>query len=194
MKLCKACGLEKPRDEFYAHKRSADGLNWNCKPCHAAYTKQYYQKNKDSLKEYRHTYYRTFRKELRSKQSDWQKRNRQKINKRTAERRKSDPLFALSDVCRTRVKCAFKASGYRKNTKTHSLIGCEWSFLKVHIEAQFKDGMSWDNRGEWEIDHKVPVSSAASEAELLSLFHYTNLQPLWKPENRAKGSKGQVLC
>ena len=32
------------------------------------------------------------------------------------------------------------------------------SQLKEHIEKQFVDGMSWDNWGEWHIDHIKPVS------------------------------------
>ena len=58
-----------------------------------------------------------------------------------------------------------------------------------YIENQFKEGMSFDNHGEWELDHKIPVSSANSEDEIIKLNHYTNFQPLWKLENRLKSDK-----
>jgi hypothetical protein len=49
--------------------------------------------------------------------------------------------------------------------------------------------MSWENHGEWHIDHIVPLSSAITEEELRKLSHYTNLQPLWATDNLSKGSK-----
>lgn len=41
VKLCKACGLEKPLDQFYAFTKKRDGNRWvnhstRCKPCHNA--------------------------------------------------------------------------------------------------------------------------------------------------------------
>jgi hypothetical protein len=49
--------------------------------------------------------------------------------------------------------------------------------------------MSWDNYGEWHIDHIIPLASADTEEEVLKLYHYTNLQPLWAIDNIRKGSK-----
>ena len=49
--------------------------------------------------------------------------------------------------------------------------------------------MNWDNHGEWHIDHKIPLSSAKTEKELIGLCHYTNLQPLWALDNLKKGNK-----
>jgi 5-methylcytosine-specific restriction endonuclease McrA len=49
--------------------------------------------------------------------------------------------------------------------------------------------MTWDNYGEWEIDHIVPISSGKTEEDVIKLCHYKNLQPLWKEDNRKKGNK-----
>jgi hypothetical protein len=49
--------------------------------------------------------------------------------------------------------------------------------------------MNWSNRKEWHIDHIIPLSSAKTEEELLKLFHYTNLQPLWANDNIKKSNK-----
>jgi 5-methylcytosine-specific restriction endonuclease McrA len=57
------------------------------------------------------------------------------------------------------------------------------------MESLFKEGMTWDNYGEWEIDHIIPLSSSNSEKELNKLFHYTNLQPLWAVENLKKKNR-----
>jgi len=61
-------------------------------------------------------------------------------------------------------------------------------FFKSYIEGMFKDGMSWSNHGEWHIDHIVPVSwFVKNHQDPYVCNHYTNLQPLWKHENLAKG-------
>ena len=48
--------------------------------------------------------------------------------------------------------------------------------------------MSWDNYGEWEIDHIIPSASASAinENEIIALNHHKNLQPMWEDENLAK--------
>ena len=46
--------------------------------------------------------------------------------------------------------------------------------------------MSWNNHGEWEIDHKLPVTSF-DENTLPSVVNVlSNLQPLWRNENKKK--------
>jgi hypothetical protein len=76
-----------------------------------------------------------------------------------------------------------------KRNKTFDIVGCTPQELKEHLESQFKDGMSWENRNEWHIDHIIPLCSATTEDELYKLCHYTNLQPLWATENIKKGGK-----
>ena len=48
--------------------------------------------------------------------------------------------------------------------------------------------MSWDNHGEWHIDHRKPCASfdITDSDEQKKCFHYTNLQPMWADENIAK--------
>jgi len=51
--------------------------------------------------------------------------------------------------------------------------------------------MTWENHGEWHIDHIKPCSlfNLLNEDEQKKCFHYTNLQPLWASENLSKGCK-----
>ena len=50
---CSKCGIEKPREEFYADNRLKDGLQSQCKPCNRAYPrnldlrKAWYQEHRD---------------------------------------------------------------------------------------------------------------------------------------------------
>ena len=51
--------------------------------------------------------------------------------------------------------------------------------------------MSWDNYGDWHIDHIRPCCSfdLSKIEEQEKCFHYSNLQPLWAEENMTKGGK-----
>ena len=51
--------------------------------------------------------------------------------------------------------------------------------------------MTWENDGElkWEIDHRRPLASfdfENNEEHKYMAGHYTNMQPMWAPENNKK--------
>jgi hypothetical protein len=78
--------------------------------------------------------------------------------------------------------------GKRKNTKTETALGYTKKQLREHLEAQFRPGMSWENRCSFHIDHKVPVAhfmrnGIFDQKEINAL---SNLQILTPQENRAK--------
>lgn len=112
-------------------------------------------------------------------------RDREYVRKRMA----ADPLFRMTYAVRNRIFYACRDRRITKGTKTSEIIGCDWETLKAHLEARFLAGMGWSNYGEWHVDHKVPLASAKSEAELFALCHYKNLQPLWATDNIRKGAK-----
>ena len=90
---------------------------------------------------------------------------------------------------RSRMRLFIKKSKFNKNTKTFKLIGCSPTQLKSYIAKKFKPGMTWQNHGDWHIDHIKPLSLAKSTIEMNKLFHYSNLQPLWAEDNLKKNNK-----
>ena len=92
---------------------------------------------------------------------------------------------------RARMRTIFKTKNITKNNKTIIIVGCTPLELREHLEKQFTNNMSWENHGihGWHIDHIIPLSSGKTEDEILELFHYTNLQPLWAVDNLKKGGK-----
>jgi hypothetical protein len=61
--------------------------------------------------------------------------------------------------------------------------------LKEYIESLFIEGMSWENYGDWHIDHIIPVSSYNPETSIDVVNSIKNLQPLWAFDNLSKGNK-----
>ena len=102
-----------------------------------------------------------------------------------------DPQGYIASIVRSRVTDALK---YNKEMASTEYLGCDIKTFKAHIEAQFKDGMTWENHGEWHIDHKIPLKykhngETPSLEEVAKRLHYTNTQPMWASENIAKGNR-----
>jgi len=58
---------------------------------------------------------------------------------------------------------------------------------------QFRPGMSWENYGEWHIDHRVPIAafkfSSPLDPGFRACWRLTNLRPLWRVDNQIKSAK-----
>jgi YHS domain-containing protein len=111
----------------------------------------------------------------------------------TFNKRSNDKEFKIKCTLRDRIRFLIKTGKMKKLNQTIDLIGCTVEELKLHIELQFKEGMSWDNYGKfgWHIDHINPCASfdLTNPEEHKKCFHFTNLQPLWWIDNLKKGSK-----
>lgn len=157
------------------------------------YLSEYYQKNKGKLDAVNAKWSKDNADKASGFRKKWRKNNRKKLNEwraaRARERRKTDPIYALREVCRTRIRHAFDNKGMKRRSKIAATIGCTWELFKKHIEMQFQDGMTWDNRNLWELDHIIPLSSANTEEEIRKLSHFSNIQPLWREDNRKKSDK-----
>lgn len=57
MKICTKCGESKPPEQFYAMKRSADGLYPHCRSCHLGYTANWARLHPDKKREYSKAHY-----------------------------------------------------------------------------------------------------------------------------------------
>ena len=127
--------------------------------------------------------------------TNWRKQNVKEISRKYTiyekERKKSDPEFKLAKTLRSRLNSALNRKNAIKSTKTLDLIGCSTSFLMEYLAAKFTDGMTWENHGEWHIDHIHACAkfNLLIEDEQRKCFHYTNLQPLWAKDNLSKGAK-----
>ena len=108
-------------------------------------------------------------------------------NKRIKDR-KIDIIHKIYDNLISRIYITLKKNNLKFNVSYEELIGCDIIKLKDFILNSLKESMTLKNYGEWEIDHIKPVSkfNFNNRNELFECFNYTNLQPLWKSDNRKK--------
>jgi hypothetical protein len=171
-----------------------------------ARNKAYYWSNRDYVLERQKKYQANNAESYRARARKWEKNNpdRVKANKKRLRqgdnykiwRKKyrdfrfaTDINFKILERYRKRLWDALK--GNNKSASTLNLLGCTVEFFKNYIEAKFVSGMSWDNYGEWHIDHIKPCASfdLSVDSEQIACFHYTNLQPLWAKDNISKGAR-----
>ena len=218
MKVCTKCKEEKQLIDFYWRK-DQNKYKTNCKVCVAKENKEYRLKNIDNLKKKQIEYYeinklkiaernslywkkniektRNYQKEycLKNKQKikEYYNTNKLKINARQREYIRDlkikKPIFKLRHSIGNLIYSSIKRGGYTKKSKTFNILGCTFEEFKKHLESQFTKGMTWENQGEWHMDHIYPISLAKDEEELIKLNHYTNFQPLWASDNLTKGNK-----
>lgn len=169
MKTCYRCKESKPESEFYKCVAARDGLNTRCKLCVLG-----------SQKEYRTRYPQNRRR------SDEAYRRKNGVRPRRVQDRVQRNL---SNNLRHRLRDALKIK--QKIGSPIKELGCSVDELKAYLVSQFTDGMTWDNYGEWHIDHIKPLIGfdLTDKVQFLEACHYTNLQPLWAKKNLSKGSK-----
>lgn len=114
--------------------------------------------------------------------------NREYMNKRLAE----DSQFKLAHNQRKRIWTALKAANSGKTCRSPELLGCSIEHLMQHLEAQFVDGMTWENQGlgGWDVDHIRPLASfdLTDPEQAKQAFNWANCRPMWGADNRSKGS------
>lgn len=159
------------------------------------YHKEYYQKNKDRRKAYYQEnkeriseYKKSYSKKNKDKINEWRDANWLKLKKSKREWNKQNPMqvFARSTLQRIENGVDKKLLSMREID-----VGYTQEEFIQHIESQFEDGMSWENRSDWHVDHVRPIKLFLADGvtDLKIINALSNLQPLWAKDNLTKGSK-----
>ena len=176
---CSDCQTEKERDCFYANKRLCRGVSYICKDCKKKRDKKYKQSHKELYLTYKRI---------------WRKNNRDKENIYHRKQRSKSVSMVLNDRISRRMRSALHNKQYRKNTrKWELLVGYNVTDLRKSLESKFLPGMSWENMGEWHIDHIVPLAAfnfqKPEDIDFKRAWDLTNLRPLWAKDNFSKHTK-----
>lgn len=212
MKICQTCKKEVSKNLFSKQSSAKDGLQAKCKPCTNEYMKKRLiekgeeinekrkQKYNENLEKYRlqaRSSYEKHREKRIAGVAKYFEKNEQKIRKYRKEyklnRLKTDKFFHLKFSVSSLIRVGLFNRGYGKKTRTATILGCTWEEFHLHIERQFQEGMTWQNRNLWHIDHIIPSATAACEDDIIRLNHFTNLRPLWAEENQRKSARLEHL-
>jgi hypothetical protein len=199
MKKCGRCQQYKDTAEFCKDRSRKDGLNHRCKSC----CKEIQQGK--AYKDGQKKYYREHKSEYDARAAKWREENRELLNERFRTRyRKKQTEYVVNkrkENNEFRLYCNFSANlrmslktasnGISKNGKCwEDIVGYTLEDLVNHLESQFQEGMTWDNYGQWHVDHILPVNSfniqELGDEEFLKCWALENLQPLWAADNIRK--------
>jgi len=156
----------------------------------AEYNKAYRANNKEAMSEQRKAYYTNNKEAILRNNKTYRATHKEIRTKLDKQRRQTDIQYWLSINLRNRLSQAVK-----NNQKSGSAVrdlGCSIEFLKQYLEAQFLEEMAWENRGKvWHIDHIEPLCSfnLTDREQFLIACHYTNLRPLFGPDNLKKSAE-----
>ena len=166
-----------------------------------SYQKEYRERNKEKLRAYKAAYRQKYATKVASAISNWKSDNRERVKEYERQYRKrrrekglkfpheSTVETKLRSILRNRIWDALK--GQRKLGSAVKDLGCSVLELKKHLESKFQVGMTWDNYGDWHVDHILPLSKfdLADLAQFKKAVHFSNLQPLWAADNIKKSNK-----
>lgn len=196
-KMCPCCSERKSLNDFYTSPYSKTGRNCHCKQCIKARSKQRYHDDTDyrnRMLNNRIQYYRKNPEKSMESKKRWMAkypdRARESIKKRNAKRI-STAHGLLEERTRQMLSQTIKNGVNRIGWR--DILGYEFEDLKIHIENQFMENMSWDlvRSREIEIDHIIPRCSFYYEIvrddDFKKCWALENLRPLWRKDNRSKG-------
>lgn len=164
-KKCITCGENKEIKDYYKSTRHLDGYFKSCIKC-----TEIKRKNKGN--------------NIRVKRTP--EYMIQYLNKR-----KENPNYKMRYALRSNLsKAVCRIQGGVKSKRTQEYLGCSLEFFKHWFEFLFDNDMNWQNHGSvWHIDHIKPCSSfdLKEQDEIYECYNWSNLRPLKKEENLAKG-------
>jgi hypothetical protein len=196
-KRCYSCLEILPFDKFGKNKNSIDGYQRACKVCKSKIDKEYRNcdKNRQVLLDKKKIYYEKVKNT--DKFLDYIERRKGTRNyKDEYNKMRSNEWRRAKDDLRKLMNASFKKREWvQKDTKTELLLGADYFTVKGYIERQFLKGMTWENHGEWHLDHIIPLDSAGKDKDILyRLFYYKNLSPVWWRDNLSKNDKIPKVC
>jgi len=208
-KRCTKCRTVKRVSEFYKNKRYRDGSEYWCKECRKKASSVWYRANAEmvignNLKRQAENPKKKIE-DIRRWQANnpekvlnwvrrWQAKNPERVkaaSKRYYQTHGKLPMARLNSNISQQMRRYLK--GNKGGVHWEKLVGFTIKQLKDCLERQFIKGMTWENYGEWHVDHKIPISAfhftSPDHTDFKKCWSLKNLQPMWAKENITKSNK-----
>lgn len=171
----------------YGHVTERRVDNKTCLECSKERNKEYRERNKEHLKEYFKEYYEQNKEYFKG----YWEQNKEHKKEYYRSRYASDENYKASVICRNMLQRTLKATNSTKDTRTYEMLGYCNEQLEDSIESKFLEGMSWDNYGDWHIDHICPVTRYIKDRveDPAIINALDNLIPMWSEHNLEKGDR-----
>jgi hypothetical protein len=205
-KRCTKCAVVKLLSEF-PKLNQMGGFKPRCKPCHNEDNKEYRKRNPETAAASSSNWAKRNKDKVRAKSRRWVERNPEKPSasakawrlrnpEATKERdrlanskRNKQVKFRIRKSVSEGIRLSLRSGG-KLGRKTFELLGYTHQDLMSHLERQFIDGMTWDNYGDWHIDHIVALADfkyeSAEDQDFKAAWCLSNLRPLWASDNCKK--------
>jgi hypothetical protein len=198
MRECRHCC-----EKFHATRKDKIFCSKSCKNKFSSI--KYRKENVEKIKEYNKAYREENKLKLAKQAKEWRENNKEYLKQKKKEwqitfkkkygiahttfQRQNNINERIKHNIRVRINKALK--DINKSGSAVEELGCSFDYFKEHISSQFQEGMTWDNYGEWHIDHIKPLDSfdLSDLDEFKEACNYKNLRPLWAKDNLSKGSK-----
>lgn len=154
-----------------------------------ARSREYNKRNKEKIKANKREYREKNKEIMAFKRRIYNQRKdvKERVNKRSRERRKEDPLHRLTLNIRRALYKSLKRAKLKKENRTFKYVSCSPNFLLERLERQrIERGLS-----EYAVDHMLPIDSfdLKDAEELRRCWHFSNLQALSPEDNLRKSNK-----
>jgi len=189
------------RNLYKTPKRKAQCAIW-CKEYREANkekiakrSKTWREENKDKLKVKRVAYYQSNKDKIKAQIKAYRQTPAGKASeKKYHDKVRATPHGQLRHNISSAVRLKLLNHGGKKyRASIDKVLPFKIKDLITRLESMFKPGMTWENYGDWHVDHIRPDISfnyaTVDEPEFAQSWALTNLQPLWASENCSKGSR-----
>ena len=197
---CKDCTLEMMRysNSLNPEKNRKKASLWN-KANPEQYRKRmqlWYKNNSEKAKKRSRLWYKNNPEKARKTHQLWIGANLERyraIQRKTSNQYRSTLYGRLNRKISTAIRIALK--GNKMGRGWEVLVGYTAEQLKIHLERQFVEGMTWDNynKNGWHIDHIIPISvhnfEKPEDEDFKRCWSLKNLRPLWATDNLRKNDK-----
>lgn len=187
---CAKCNCIQTIDDFPINKSKPGLHDYYCKKCTSDMQSVYFKNNRQHLLGVGKIHYQLNKESYRLSTKKWINNHRDEYNASRREYYNNNIKIKIHHSISHLVRHSLRGG---KKSKVWEILDFDLAALVNHLEKQFEKGMTWENYGEWHIDHKIPMAvfnfAKPTDIDFKKCWSLKNLQPLWAKDNMSKQDK-----